>query len=125
VLDYAAARVLLDRESLDRHGAATLATWLMTPFIQRAAPRHPGHHAKLDELLKASHEVVDEVTRVDDKEPEEFREGQRRRDVRGERTSGPLCLPADRRLGACDGRGRAKPGVRRLFSTRRRVAVAP
>jgi low affinity Fe/Cu permease len=81
VLIYAVLWVLLDRESLNWHGAATLATWLMTLFIQRAEHRDTqAIQAKLDELLKANHEARDEITRVDDKEPEEieeFREEQR------------------------------------------------
>jgi low affinity Fe/Cu permease len=61
--------VLLDRESLDWHGAATLITWLTTLFIQRAE-----HHdtqaiqAKLDELLKANRDAENEITRADETE---------------------------------------------------------
>jgi hypothetical protein len=36
---YAAAWVVFDRPSFDWHAAATMATWLMTLFIQRA--EHP------------------------------------------------------------------------------------
>ncbi len=82
VLVYAALWLLFDRQSLDFHGAATLATWLMTLFIQRAEHRDTqALQAKIDELLKAQHEARNSVTRVDDKEPEEiekFREEQRR-----------------------------------------------
>jgi low affinity Fe/Cu permease len=56
--------------------------WLMTLFIQRAEHRDTqAIQAKLDELLKANHDAENEITRVDEKEPEEiedFREGQRR-----------------------------------------------
>lgn len=82
VLVYAAAWVVLDRESLDWHGVATLATWLMTLFIQRAEHRDTqALQAKLDEVLKAHDEAGNAVTRIDDKEPEEiedFRDEQRR-----------------------------------------------
>jgi low affinity Fe/Cu permease len=82
VLVYAASWVVFDHESLDWHGAATLATWLMTLFIQRAEHRDTqALQAKLDELLKVNHDAGDPLTRIDDKEPEEieeFREGQRR-----------------------------------------------
>lgn len=82
VLVYAVLWVLLDRESLNFHGAATLATWLMTLFIQRAEHRDTqALQAKIDELLKVQHDARNEITRVDDKEPEEieaFREAQRR-----------------------------------------------
>jgi low affinity Fe/Cu permease len=54
----------------------------MTLFIQRAEHRDTqAIQAKLDELLKANHDAENEITRVDEKEPEEiedFREGQRR-----------------------------------------------
>jgi low affinity Fe/Cu permease len=54
----------------------------MTLFIQRAGHRDTqGIHAKLDELLKANRDAENEITRMDEKEPEEieeFREGRRR-----------------------------------------------
>src|SRR5215210_8538829 len=50
---YAVLWLLLDRESLNWHGVATLATWLMTLFIQRAEHRDTqALQAKLDELLR-------------------------------------------------------------------------
>jgi low affinity Fe/Cu permease len=82
VLIYAVLWVLLDRESLNWHGFATLATWLMTLFIQRAEHRDTqALQAKIDELLKLHHDADNKITRVDDKEPEEieeFREEQRK-----------------------------------------------
>jgi low affinity Fe/Cu permease len=79
---YGLCWVLFDRESLNLHGAATLATWLMTLFIQRAEHRDTqALQAKIDELLKLHHEADSGLTRVDDKEPEEieeFRKEQRR-----------------------------------------------
>jgi low affinity Fe/Cu permease len=64
---------------LDWHGVATLATWLMTLIIQRAGHRDTqALHAKLDELLKAEGRARNELTRLDEKEPEEIE--QRRKD---------------------------------------------
>jgi low affinity Fe/Cu permease len=64
---------------LDWHGVATLATWLMTLIIQRAEHRDTqALHAKLDELLKAEGRARNELTRLDEKEPEEIE--QRRKD---------------------------------------------
>ena len=81
VLVYAVLWVILDPHSLDWHGAATLATWLMTLFIQRAEHRDTqALQAKIDELLKLHKDADNALTRIDDKEPEEiekFREGQR------------------------------------------------
>jgi low affinity Fe/Cu permease len=51
---------------------ATLATWVMTLFIQRAEHRDTqAIHAKLDEL-HAHGNASNELTRLDDKEPEEI-----------------------------------------------------
>jgi low affinity Fe/Cu permease len=69
---YLAAWVLFDRESLNWHSIATLATWAMTLFIQRAEHRDTqAIHAKLDELLKVHGEADDSLTRLDDKDAEE------------------------------------------------------
>jgi low affinity Fe/Cu permease len=81
VLVYAVLWVLLDPHSLNFHGVATLATWLMTLFIQRAEHRDTqALQAKIDELLKLHHEADNSLTRIDDKEPEDiekFRDEQR------------------------------------------------
>ena len=75
---------IVDRESLDWHGLATLATWLMTLLIQRAEHRDTqGIHAKLDELLHAESHASNRLTKLDSEEPEEIeehRERARRRD---------------------------------------------
>jgi low affinity Fe/Cu permease len=82
VLVYAVIWVVLDPHSLNFHGAATLATWLMTLFIQRAEHRDTqGLQAKIDELLKLHHQANNKLMRIDDEEPEEiesFREEQRK-----------------------------------------------
>jgi low affinity Fe/Cu permease len=58
---------------IDWHGAATLATWIMTLVIQRAEHRDTqAIHGKLDELLKADGHARTELSRLDDKEPEEI-----------------------------------------------------
>jgi low affinity Fe/Cu permease len=59
-----------DRATLEWHSAATLATWAMTLFIQRAeASRHPS--AKLDELLKVHNDADNDLANLDDKDAEE------------------------------------------------------
>ena len=70
---YAVAWIVLDPSSFDWHGAATIATWLMTLFIQRAEHRDTqAIQGKLDELLHASGRADNTLTRLDDKEPEEI-----------------------------------------------------
>ena len=69
---YAAAWLIFSPHTVEWHSVATLATWLMTLFIQRAEHRDTqAIHAKLDELLRASPEARNEVIRIDDSEPEE------------------------------------------------------
>jgi low affinity Fe/Cu permease len=78
---YALTWILFDRASLNWHGVATLATWVMTLFIQRAEHRDTqAIHAKLDELLRAEGGARNGLTRLDEEEPEEIE--QRRRDER-------------------------------------------
>jgi low affinity Fe/Cu permease len=68
---YAVCWVVFDRPSLDWHALATLATWLMTLVIQRAEHRDTqAIQAKLDELLRANRNARNELTRIDDEEPE-------------------------------------------------------
>jgi low affinity Fe/Cu permease len=70
---YACGWIVFDPESLDWHGAATLATWLMTLFIQRAEHRDTqAIHAKLDELLRAEGHARDGLTKIDQRQPEEI-----------------------------------------------------
>ena len=65
---------------LDFHGFATLATWMMTLFIQRTEHRDTqAIHAKLDELLHTQTQARNSLTRMDDEEPEDierFRENE-------------------------------------------------
>jgi low affinity Fe/Cu permease len=70
---YVAAWLALDPRSFGWQGAATVATWLMTLFIQRAEHRDTqAIHAKLDELLRVEGRARNEFTAVDRKEPEEI-----------------------------------------------------
>jgi low affinity Fe/Cu permease len=68
---YGAAWALL--HGIDWHGFATLATWMMTLFIQRAEHRDTqAIHAKLDELLRTRDTARDELTTLDQREPEQI-----------------------------------------------------
>jgi low affinity Fe/Cu permease len=81
---YVVAWIALDRKSFDAHGIATLVTWLMTLFIQRAEHRDTqAIQAKLDELLRVQGDARNELTHLDEKEAEEIeahREAERRND---------------------------------------------
>ena len=60
-------------QSFGWHGAATVATWIMTLFIQRAERRNThAIHAKLDEMLRAEDEADSDLATLDRKEPEEI-----------------------------------------------------
>jgi len=73
VVIYAVLWAIFEPERLDWHGFATLATWVMTLFIQRAEHRDTqAIHAKLDELLHVHGEARNALTRLDDEEPEEI-----------------------------------------------------
>jgi low affinity Fe/Cu permease len=70
---YVALWLIFDSESLNWQGGATVATWIMILFIQRAETRDTlAIHAKLDELLRAEGRARTELTRVDEREPEEI-----------------------------------------------------
>ncbi|QDZ06911.1 hypothetical protein FPZ24_04965 [Sphingomonas panacisoli] len=73
VLAYSAAWIVLQPHSFDWHAVATLATWLMTLFIQRAEHRDTqAIHAKLDEILHSQPGARDDIARIDRHEPEEI-----------------------------------------------------
>lgn len=83
VLLYAVLWFAFERDTFDWHAVATLATWMMTLFIQRAEHRDTqAIHAKLDELLHAERYADNRLTGLDDEEPEEIEEhrGRARRD---------------------------------------------
>ena len=57
--------------TFDWHGGATLATWPMTLFIQRAEHRDTqAIHAKLDEIIRSKEGANAALTTSDSKEPE-------------------------------------------------------
>lgn len=80
---YALCWLAFARETFDWSAIATLAVWVMTLFIQRAGHRETqALQAKLDELLRAQEAARNELTRIDEAEPEEIarhrQEAQRR-----------------------------------------------
>jgi low affinity Fe/Cu permease len=84
VVIYALLWFTFDRDTFGWSGIATMATWTMTLFIQRAEHRDTqAIHAKLDELLHAMDGARDALTRLDEWEPkdiEEHRQKNHRRD---------------------------------------------
>ena len=71
VVIYAAAWYHFSPSTFEWHGIATLATWMMTFVIQRSGHRDTqAIHAKLDELLRSHPEARNELTKLDDEEPE-------------------------------------------------------
>jgi low affinity Fe/Cu permease len=71
VFCYVGVWLLFSPGTFEWHAIATVATWLMTLFIQRAEHRDTqAIHAKLDELLRAENRARDELTRLDDEELE-------------------------------------------------------
>jgi low affinity Fe/Cu permease len=71
VICYVAAWLTLSFQTFDWHAVATIATCIMTMFIQRAEHRDTqAIHAKLDELLRAEGRARSELTRLDEEEPE-------------------------------------------------------
>ena len=70
---YASTWLIVSPETFGWHGLATVATWMMTLFIQRAEHRDTqAIHAKLDELLRAENRARNELTELDKQEPEEI-----------------------------------------------------
>ena len=68
---YVGAWLIFDRQNFDWHAVATIATLLMTLFIQRAEHRDTqAIHAKLDELLRAEGRARSELAQLDEEEPE-------------------------------------------------------
>jgi low affinity Fe/Cu permease len=73
VAGYGAAWVAFEPKSFNWHGVATMATWFMTLFIQRAEHRDTqAIQAKLDELLHAQSRARNELTHIDEEEPEDI-----------------------------------------------------
>jgi low affinity Fe/Cu permease len=83
---FAVLWFVFDRQGFDWHGVATLATWLMTLFIQRAEHRDAqAIHAKLDETLRALGRADNRLAHIDKLQPEEI---ERRRD-KARKTTNP------------------------------------
>jgi low affinity Fe/Cu permease len=73
LIAYAMLWYIFKPETLEWHGVATLATLGMTLVIQRAEHRDTqAIHAKLDEVLHALGDARNEMTKVDEEEPEEI-----------------------------------------------------
>jgi len=70
---YGVCWLFFSPETLEWHGLATLITWIMTLFIQRAEHRDTqAIHAKLDELLQVHGNARNDITQLDEKEPEQI-----------------------------------------------------
>ncbi len=75
VFVYGVLWFVFARETMEWHAIATLATWFMTLFIQRAEHRDTqAIQAKLDELLRVQREARNELTHLDELEPEQIEE---------------------------------------------------
>jgi len=75
VVAYVVLWLILTPEEFDWHAAATVATWFMTLFIQRAGHRDTqAIQGKLDEVLHALGDARNEVMRLDEEEPEDIEE---------------------------------------------------
>jgi low affinity Fe/Cu permease len=76
---YGALWYLYKPETFEWHAGATMATWFMTLVIQRAEHRDTqAIHVKLDEMLHVLGEARNELTRVDEDEPEESKNAVRK-----------------------------------------------
>ena len=70
---YLVAWIVLERETLDFHGAVAMFTLFMALLIERQQRRNAAAlQAKLDELIHATEGARNEMTRVEDKELEEI-----------------------------------------------------
>ena len=75
VLLYTVIWLIFDSRSFGWHGVATIATLLMTLFIQRSEHRDTqAIHAKLDELLGVNGDAQNQLAKLDDREPEQVEE---------------------------------------------------
>lgn len=73
VIVYTVFWLVFDRQSFDFHGAITLITLCMTLFIQRSEHRDTqAIQAKLDELLRTQGKARNDLTRIDDQQPEQI-----------------------------------------------------
>ncbi|WP_374469313.1 low affinity iron permease family protein [Phenylobacterium sp.] len=73
LIAYVAGWWVFERHTLDFHGWATIFTWLMTLFIQRAEHRDTeALHAKLDELLRATGGARGDLAAIDEETAEDI-----------------------------------------------------
>jgi low affinity Fe/Cu permease len=85
VLIYALLWRAFSAATFDWNAVATLAVWVMTLFIQRSNRRDTqALHAKLDELLRVDNDARSELTRLDEREPEDI---EKHRDTEVRKTS--------------------------------------
>ena len=71
---YVALWLIFDRGSFNWQAIGTVASLIMTLFIERAETRDTlAIHAKLDELLRAEGHARNELTTLDQQEPEEIK----------------------------------------------------
>lgn len=86
VLVYAGFWLAFSPTTFEWNAVATLAVWIMTLFIQRSNCRDTlALHAKLDELLRVHGDARSELTRLDEREPEEI---ERHRDTEVQKAGG-------------------------------------
>lgn len=79
VAGYGIAWSLASPATLEWHAVATMATWLMTLFIQRAQHRDTqAIQAKLDELLHAHSGASNMLMHIDEQEPEDIAKARER-----------------------------------------------
>lgn len=75
VTAYALAWLVLSPETFGWAAVATLATWLMTLFINRTEHRDTqALHAKLDELLRTQGKARSDLTTLDDHDVKDIEE---------------------------------------------------
>jgi low affinity Fe/Cu permease len=68
---YVGVWICLSPRTFNWQAVATVATWFMTLFIQRAEHRDTqAIHAKLDELLRVEGGARSQLAQLDDEEPE-------------------------------------------------------
>ena len=71
VVCYVGIWLVFNPKTFDRQAVATVATWVMTLFIQRAEHRDTqAIHAKLDELLRVAGGARSDLIHLDTQEPE-------------------------------------------------------
>jgi low affinity Fe/Cu permease len=93
VAAYAVAWLIFSPDTFGWAAIATLATWLMTLFINRTEHRDTqAIHAKIDELLRTQGKARAELTTLDERDVEDIEEHRRRHrgpDTRGAYSSWP------------------------------------